>query len=457
MTTHGAEDPRDVRRRQRAWALVVVSLFCCVFEGAVRKWGVGDATVLGRLAYLSKYIPMAMLLVAPGWGRNPFADRSKRFATLGLAMVALGAAISSFSGINLVGALLTILNCIVLPAAAWQAGRLIPGDALRRLAWWACCMALLMGPLAVVQFYSPAGSRINRYSTTGEGIATAAVSERVRATGTFSYITGLGEFAMFAVWAGIVTFSTARSDRERWIGYGGLLGGLCCAFASVSRSVTLIALAFLAAWALFGGQLNQKAKSAIAVAVVCFGVLMATGRMQFATEMGSTVYMRHQAAGSDSVAYRLWYSFVLPLNAVWMAPLGHGLGTEQAGRVLSATPVRGESTFESPWGRTIMELGVIGFLGVLVTWGIFIVPWREAFRRCTPGGAKSTLVVTGVALAARGALGYQFNHVAAYFFWVMAACVLALGNAPAFRGAVVRSPAPRVEPGLGTRAPQPAP
>ena len=79
-----------------------------------------------------------------------------------------------------------------------------------------------------------------------------------------------------------------------------------------------------------------------------------------------------------------------------------------------------------------MELGVLGLLGMFATWGIAFVPWRAAYYACPKGGSKSALLVTGAALAMRAALGYQFNHVAAYLFWATAACVLAMGNSPAW-------------------------
>ncbi len=426
------EQARTAARRERAWWLLLASLLCCVLEGAVRKWLAGDESAVGRLAYVSKYLLMALFLVSTARSDNRLAYLAKPFMAFGLALIGIGAVVSSFAGVELIGAVLTALNFLILPAAAWQAGRQLPADAVRRFAQWSAAIAVAMAPLTVLQFYAPASSILNRYSTEGEFIATAGVSERIRATGTFSYISGLGEFASVAVWAGIVCLATAKTSRTRWLGYAGLIAGLCCTFVTVSRAVALMSLALVGVWALSGGQVRRKVQTVVSIAIVGAALLAVSGRWESALEIGSTVLQRHEGAGRDTIAYRLWYAFVMPLDAAVIAPLGNGIGTEQAGRTLGFAGLRGGWTYESPWGRTIMELGVLGFLGLIVSWGIVIVPWREAYRLCPVGSAKTALWVTAAAMAMRALLGYQFNHVAAYFFWAMAACILALGNSPAF-------------------------
>ena len=290
--------------------------------------------------------------------------------------------------------------------------------------------AIIIAPLTVRQFFSPPNAWINLYSTEGEGIATSGISERVRATGTFSYISGLGEFASLAVWAGLVAFSISKNARGRLFGYAGLIAGLVCTFVTVSRAVAVISLAIIAVWAVFGGQLGRKMQSAFVICIVALSAAMASGYWEQASEIGATVYIRHESQDTDTFAYRLWYQFVMPMDALVVAPMGNGIGTEQAGRAASAESVRAGSTYESPWGRTIMELGIAGLLGFLVTLGIAFAPWRAALKALPSGGGRSALVATGAALFTRAALGFQFNHVAAYFFWAMTACVIAIGNSP---------------------------
>src|SRR5687768_8507880 len=127
---------RLVRDQQAAWRILLLSLVCCVLEGAVRKWVVGDDSFAAKLAYLSKYLVFSTFIVSLPKGKNRLATLGRPFLQVGLSLVLIGAAVSSASGIEPVGAIITILNVVVLPAAAWMAGRRLPADALRRFAWW---------------------------------------------------------------------------------------------------------------------------------------------------------------------------------------------------------------------------------------------------------------------------------------------------------------------------------
>jgi hypothetical protein len=404
-----------------------------VFEGALRKWVVGDGSIPGRIAYLSKDICMLAFLALGSGRANPLADIARPFLVWGVALLGIGAVLSSAFGIDPIGFALTIKTFFMLPIAAWVAGQLLPADSLRRFAMWIAIFSLPLAVLGVLQFFSAPNSVLNRYSAFGENVAatTAGVNERVRATGTFSYISGFGEFAPMAVWAGIVTFTLARTLRERWLGYAALVAGLCCALVTVSRAVALISFALFAVWAGAGGQFGQKARIVFSIGVVALVALLFTGRWDDADEIVSTVYLRHTSSkNTDSISGRLWYSYILPLDAITIAPIGMGLGSQQSAMLLagSDTSRRSGSAFESPWGKTVLELGIYGLLGFLVTWGVVLAPLRAAYRMYQRSETRTVLVVTGAVLLLKALLGYQFNHVAAYFFWSTSATLLALGN-----------------------------
>jgi hypothetical protein len=407
---------------------------CCVFEGALRKWGVGDTSVAGRLAYLSKDICLAGFLVLGAGRINVFSRLARPYLQFGLGLLAVGALASTLSGIEPVGAVLSIRTFFVLPVASWVAGRLLPSDALTRMARWLAMLALPMAILGAIQFYSSSASPINRYSTEGEDIATSGVGERaeeqrVRATGTFSYISGFGEFGPMAVWGGIVTFVTARSLRQRWLGYAGLVAGLCCAFVTVSRYTALVSLGLVAIWAGVRGRWDRKAHALLMIGGVTLVLLQATEQWNAADEVVSTVYARHVVATDDTFADRTWYQFVLPVQALEIAPLGAGLGSQQVATSLADNARRPMGLFESAWGRIVLELGLAGLFGFLLTLGVAFAPLRSAYRLCQ-GEPKIIVAITAGAALARAVVGFQFNHVGAYFFWAMAAAILALGNAP---------------------------
>lgn len=417
------------KKNQIAWWLLWTSLVCCVLEGAFRKWSVGDSSIAGRLAYLSKDTVLALYLVLGSGRTSPLTKTARPLLLFGLVLLALGTIASTAGGINPIGAVLTIRTFFILPLAAWSAARLLPADSLRRFAFWVTLLALPMAVLGIRQFYSPSDSVINRYSTVGEYVSTASVSERIRATGTFSYISGFGEFATVAVWAAIVTFTLARTRRDRWLGSAGLLAGLCCAFVTVSRSVALVSLGLLAVWAFAGGKYGRKAQFALSIAALLFMALFITEQWDVATEVTMTVHSRHMAA-SDTFYHRLWYHFIYPFDSLQIAPFGNGLGFEQIRTNTAGQLARGNWTFESPWGRTVMEAGVFGLIGFLITLAAVFRPVRNAYHFAPWGERKTILALTFAALLGRALIGFQFNHVAVYFFWAMAATALALYNQP---------------------------
>ncbi len=417
----------DSGNQRRAWLLLWLSLICCVADGALRKWVVGNTSMVGRFAYLSKDILWIGFFFNRFCRSNALVGIATPFLQCGMVLLGIGAIASSLSGFDPIGGPLTIITFFVLPLAAVAAGNSLPSDAILRFARWVSILTVLICPLGILQFYAPATNAINRYTLEGEDqIATASVSDRVRATGTFAYITGMCEFGELGVWASIVVFSMAQNVRDRWLGYAGICAALCSAFVTVSRSAVLICLIELGAWVIFGGHIGQKFKTAVIIAAVALAALISADRFDVASEVASTIYARSESASkSDTISHRLWYQYLLPLYAIEISPMGDGVGSRQAA---SGADSSADVTFESPWGRTILELGVIGLLGFLVSLGVAFAPWKAAYQALPAGGERAALAVTGAALATRAMLGFQFNHVAAYFFWAMTACVLAMGN-----------------------------
>jgi hypothetical protein len=430
----------DVPNRNRlAWWLLWLSLICCLLEGAARKWFVGDTTVPGRIAYLSKDMVLATFVLLGAGCANTFTTIAQPYLRVGIGMLAIGAVGSFLFGFEPVGGVLTIRTFFVLPLAAWAAGRQLPADSMQRFARWVAILSLPMAVLCVRQFYSPSDSYINRYSIEEEKVAVAlsGVSDRVRATGTFSYISGLSEFAPVAVWAGIVTFNLARTRRERWVGYAAVAAGACCSFVTVSRFAALVSVGLLVIWIMAGGQLGSKARAAITIGIAGLAVITLTKQWESAAEIATTVYRRHEevtkqsdrlSTTHDSFTHRLWYQFIHPWDAIAIAPLGDGLGAQQGKSMADVRTGRQGILFESPWGRTIMELGVAGLIGFVATLGVVLGPLRADFRIHPQGVERSVLAVTGALLFVKSMIGFQFNHVGSYFFWAIAATILARGS-----------------------------
>jgi hypothetical protein len=115
-------------------------------------------------------------------------------------------------------------------------------------------------------------------------------------------------------------------------------------------------------------------------------------------------------------------------QAVDMAPFGNGLGTEQVGGNFYSSGKMTLTTIEGEWPRIILEIGVIGFVGVALTiLGTLHSLW-SARQTLSGPKIKAVLLVVTMLCAAWAFTGVFFNHVTSFYFWVFVASALAIGN-----------------------------
>jgi hypothetical protein len=194
----------------------------------------------------------------------------------------------------------------------------------------------------------------------------------------------------------------------------------------------LISIGLVGIWALAGGKYGRKAQFAFTMGAILLLAGFLTEQWDTASEIVSTVYLRHEAV-SESFAggftHRIWYTYAHPLGALTMAPFGTGLGSQQVASSLSEENARlGFQVFEGAWGRMTLELGIMGVVGFVGTIAAVFFPLGKMYRAMPAGDEKTVLAVTLGMLLARAFHGFQYNHVAAYFFWSMAATALAMCN-----------------------------
>lgn len=418
--------PRRRARRASQLALIVLllSLSLTVLEGAARKWLIGSTFgFAGYLAYFSKDILFAMLLLVPR-GRQfsqPLAT-FHRWLVPGCFLLICGIVTSSLEGISGGGAFLTLRAALILPVLAYL---VIPR--LRHLPLWS--VVLILGlfamanfALSVVQNQLPPAHILNRYATNATDIASSPTG--VRATGTFSYITGLAVFSVVGVWAGMVGMSLARSVRQQIFSAAAALAGLACGLASVSRGPILTALVMLAIW-LPLARIWSRRKMRIAVAAILLlaGALASDLTTTF-FQLGQGLFLRAESA-NDTVNERTWAQFDEALDALALAPFGNGLGTEQVGRSAYSVGSLSSTTFESQLPRIILELGVIGLAGfVIVSLGA-LAALQAAKRRCAGANDRAVILATQLFLIASFFSNIIFNHVASAFAWIIFTAVMA--------------------------------
>lgn len=424
-----AANARDERAQMRLQWMLVAALAACVLEGAVRKWLIPDGSPLRYVAYFSKDILLAACILSPARAAaNPLVIRATHIITGGVVLTLFAALFGCTGGVNPVGAILTLRSTVVLPLLAVVIAKKLRPDAIIKLCLSISVFTAINAPLGAVQFFSPQGSAINKYTHDMESVATAGYSERVRATGTFSYLTGLGIFSCAAVAAGLILASTQTEKRKIYIGYATVVGGLICAGTTVSRGVAVATIAELVTWLVLSGRVKTLA-SGLALVIAVIGGLQLFGGSNSVTEILSAAQRRNEVAG-DSATGRILMLFIEVPYAIVDAPFGVGLGTQQIGGTFYATGSMAFASYEAEWPRIVMEMGLIGLIGVAITHLGTIFLFASAWRMSRQPAIRTVYLTLAVVCGLWFVGGVVFNHVSSSFFWMFATCGFAVGQTP---------------------------
>ena len=266
-----------------------------------------------------------------------------------------------------------------------------------------------MVPLVVIQYMSDQLDFINCYvGGSNIGVATTGFNNRVRATGTFSYITGLSIGSLLGEAAGIYLYMTSPRQGGRVWAMLAIIASVICGFATVSRGSLIASTLLLIAWAWYSRGSRPKF-----VAVGCLGAMAAVAYFEQGSvgQVISAVFTRSQAV-EDSYLGRLW-SLVFDLTSQSAkTPFGGGLGISQnvAGGFYNAG-------VETEMGRLVFELGLIGFTGFVLTyWGAVYWLVRNSLA-ATDFRVKSLGFSCSVTCALLLLAGVIFNHIALAAFW----------------------------------------
>src|SRR5437773_1079490 len=267
-------DPVTSNARRIGWWILVSALTLTVLEGAIRKWVIGSAYQMGSyLAYFSKDIVFILLPLVPAWRASSGAlEVFRRWLIAGSFFLVCGVLSSITRDINLAGAVLTLRAALILPVLAFIAVSRLQGISLRSVVWILGLLTILNFPLGVLQNQLPPHHMLNRYASDTLDITTTVTG--VRATGTFSYITGMAVISVVGMWAGMVYMSLAQTVRQQMFGWAMLACGLGCGLASVSRGPLLIGAFVLLAWLLFSGEWASAKSRSVVAGILVLGILV---------------------------------------------------------------------------------------------------------------------------------------------------------------------------------------
>lgn len=256
-------------------------------------------------------------------------------------------------------------------------GKVLTFEDVKRIGWWTLVLIVPMTVLMILQFRSGADAFVNR-AAGGEGDVLMSSMNKVRTSGTFSFV--IGVVAYFSMATGYVVWGClTRGVYSRWllaVGCAALIFGTA---VSGSRSVVgacgVVVASLLVVMILRPRIINRFGQVLLAVAVLGF-IVTRTPIFREGAKVLSTRFSEVAEATEQSIALDLLSRSVSPFYDAWkvipVAPaLGWGLGV---GTNAGAKLLVGQSGFllmEGEWPRIIMENGPL--------LGIAYLLWRTAF------------------------------------------------------------------------------
>ena len=98
---------------------VIAGVLLCIFEGAARKWLLPNSVpAVQALMYFSKDVPLAIAvfstLLNPKLTASPIFGPMAQLLFVGTVLVLMGSLVS-IEGLNLIGAVITLRNGLILP------------------------------------------------------------------------------------------------------------------------------------------------------------------------------------------------------------------------------------------------------------------------------------------------------------------------------------------------------
>jgi hypothetical protein len=311
-------------------------------------------------------------------------------------------------------------------------------DDVIKVGRWVLMLSVPMALLVAWQYLAPAGSWVNSGIADAQQISFAM--GKVRASGTFSFATGVAHFFVLTT-AFLIYGLTQRTKYPRWLVAAALMSVLVALPMSGSRTLVLgCALTGMAAL-IFGVLSRKQAPKILVVAIVVFASVVALSFTSFFREAVEVFMVRwNNAAEGDAagtISTRILDSFLDPFKQMVEAGYlgkGIGLGTN-AGSAL-ATGAAQFLLAESEWSRIILESGPLLGLSFLAyrlwvggTLAIraftsarqhHLLAWLLAWDACRslaneqlsqPTNLGFMVVVGGLCLAAMPAGLYEFAPV----------------------------------------------
>lgn len=413
------------------WRMAVkVSFVTVLIEGAIRKWLLPQGQ---ELVYFLKDVFLVGAYLRFYFA--PDADlRAYRLRVPGM-LVFMFTAIVSLSALNPnIGSMLLAVYGVKIYFMYLPLTFMMPylfrteAEMIRHLTWYAL-LAIPICALGFLQYASDKFSVINTFAggTDEWGATGFGVGDRVRVTGTFSYLTGHTTFVII-FYTLAVTLLSIRETKRKWLLIGGVLPMLAGNALMGGSRASVITMAFVTVGfmlAAMGGRLATT-KNFLAV-LVAGGVIAFGGAVYLFADARAHWEARSKTAGDNLKTRAIDH----PLNSLTMAfqeggAFGFGIGTAhpateairqklKLGRVEKKVPV-----FDNELGQILVELGLLGFCAWYGLRMMLVSLSWKSFRESPPGIVRALslagVLVTGPFLL----MSVIYNHTANFFVFALA-------------------------------------
>jgi hypothetical protein len=420
-----ADDRRVAALRRLVW----LYFWLLIFEGALRKWlpSLSEPLLIVR-------DPVALLIYVQALRcrRFPFSGPMLTyfFLMVSFLLIALFQIVGGIGGGPFVAVYGLRTNFLHLPLILVIPQAFSFNDVLK-LGRWILILSIPMAALMVLQYSSPAGSWINA-GTSADADQLAFAMGKIRAAGTFSYVTGAAHFFVLATAFAVYAVVERYSGYSRWLLWPALLSILIVQPVSGSRTLVLgcgLILAGALAFAIFSPAQAPRIVAALLFCCAAFALLSLTSFFHEAKDLFMLRWNDANTAWGGAergLIGRFVGVFEEPFALLSQAgPIGKGIGL---GTNAGAALVTGSPVFllaENEWARVVLEAGPLaGFsylayrvwlailVGVRAAWGARqgqLLPWLLAWSACLgllteqlsqPTDLGFMVLVSGLCLAA---------------------------------------------------------
>lgn len=435
------------------WRLAVkCALVVALFEGAIRKWAFPSGQEL--VYFLKDVILIGAYLrffLAPDLNIRANKLRGPSTMVVLCCMFLMPATLNTNIGSFLLAAYGLKIYVFYIPLMFMVPYLFRTQEEMVRQMTWYALLAVPIGLLGILQWRSGATSVWNVYADQASmeqgGATTFGFGDRVRVTGTFSYITGHTTFVIFFS-ALTVALLSLKEVRWKWLLMGvslplilgnGLMGGSRGSLFTVGFVVAGFALAALS------GKIGTN-KNYVAMLVGGMMVCAAGGAYVFrdAMEHWNTRYQSGQAEG-DTFAFR---AVQMPLEAMKKsldeaAFNGYGIGATHPApeairrKLRIAPPKRKAPVFDTEMGQVLAELGIFGWLGWYVMRISLIFTMFAAYKKCPPGPVRPLILAAALLSGPHLVISVVLNHTCSILLWTL----MGFGLIPYLEPAKIRRPA----------------